>query len=162
MSTLDFTTCDLCDAHEARVRVVDPGYRAYGARTKLAGQVVTVKCHEDNQLVKDVLGRPGAGKVLVVDGGGSLRRALMGDQIARAAVQNGWNGVIIHGCIRDRAVIDTLDLGVRALDTHPMKTVKRGWGEIDVPVTFGGVTFRPGDYVYADEDGILVADAALI
>lgn len=162
MSTLDFTTCDLCDANEARVRVVEPGFRRYGGRVKMAGEIATVKCHEDNQLVKQILSGPGTGKVLVVDGGGSMRRALMGDLIAQSALENGWNGVIVFGCIRDSAVIDTLDLAVRALGTHPMKTVKRGWGQTDIPVEFGGVTFRPGEFVYADEDGIIVSDSRLV
>ncbi len=156
-----FTTCDLCDAHEAEVRVLAPGFLRYGGRIKIHGQVVTVKCHEDNQLVKEALAQPGIGKVLVVDGGGSMRRALMGDLIAQSAVQNGWNGVLVNGCIRDTAVIDTLPLGVRALGTHPMKTVKRGWGERDVPVQFAGVTISPGEYLYADEDGILVCASML-
>lgn len=162
MSSVDFTTSDLCDANEATIRVVEPGFVAYGGRVKLAGRITTVKCHEDNQLVKDVLGEDGRGKVLVVDGGGSLRRALLGDQIAANAVKNGWSGVIVFGCIRDSAEIAKLDLAVRALATNPHKTVKRGWGERDVPVHFHGVSFVPGDHVYADEDGIVVNATPLV
>lgn len=162
MSKLDFTTCDLSDANEGTIRVVEPGFLRYGGRVKMSGQIVTVKCHEDNQLVKDILGTDGRGKVLVIDGGASKRRALVGDQIATNAVKNGWNGVIVNGCIRDTAVIDTLDLAVRALGTHPTKTVKRGWGETNVPVHFGGVTFAPGEFVYADEDGIVVHATKLV
>jgi len=162
MSSPDFTTSDLCDANEATIRVVDPGFRLYGGRIKLAGMIETVKCHEDNQLVKETLATDGTGKVLIVDGGGSMRRALMGDQIAASATKNGWNGVVVFGCIRDAAAIAKLDLAVRALDTHPHKTVKRGWGEKNVPVRFHGVTFAPGEYIYADEDGIVVHPTALI
>jgi len=161
MSAVDFTTSDLCDANEATIHVAEPGFLRFGGRVKLAGEIVTVKCHEDNQLVKETLAEEGHGKVLVVDGGGSMRRALMGDQIAASAVKNGWSGVIVFGCIRDSAEIATLDLAVRALGTMPHKTVKRGWGEKNVPVRFHGVSFVPGEFVYADEDGIVVHPTAL-
>lgn len=162
MSDLDFTTCDLSDANETTIRAVDPGYLRFGANAKFAGEIVTVKCHEDNQLVKATLATAGFGKVLVVDGGGSMRRALVGDLIAQSAVTNGWSGVLVHGCIRDSAVIDTLPIAIRALGTHPTKTVKRGWGETQVPVHFGGVTFAPGEFIYADQDGILVSITKLV
>jgi regulator of ribonuclease activity A len=123
---------------------------------------VTIKCHEDNSLVKENAGKPGQGKVLVVDGGGSMRRALLGDMIAATALQSGWEGCIIYGCIRDIDAIRALELGVQALGVMPLRTEKRGIGELDVPVTFGGVTFRPGEFVYADNNGIIVSAQSLI
>ena len=159
---MDFATPDLCDAHPGDVRVVEPMFNNYGGRMNFGGEVVTVKCFEDNSLVKDAASQPGDGKVLVVDGGGSLRRALLGDMIAENAMNNGWQGFIIYGCIRDVDVIAGLDLGVQALAAIPLKTEKRGIGDYNVPVTFGGVTFTPGEYVYADNNGIVVAGKALV
>ncbi|MGK2915374.1 MAG: ribonuclease E activity regulator RraA [Porticoccaceae bacterium] len=150
-------TPDLCDSYPDLVRVLEPMLSNYGGREAFGGEVVTVKCFEDNSLVKDHLGKPGHGKVLVVDGGGSLRRALVGDMIAASAVNNGWEGVIVYGCIRDVSAIGGLDLGVQALASVPVKTDKRGIGDFNVPVTFGGVTFNPGDHVYADSNGVVVA-----
>lgn len=161
MSDLDFTTCDLSDAHEGSIQVVAPGFLRFGKNPKLAGVIATVKCHEDNQLVKDALALPGAGKVLVIDGGGSMRRALVGDLIAASAVKNGWSGIVVNGCIRDSATIDGMPIAIRALGTHPTKTVKRGWGETDGVVHFGGATFRPGEWIYADEDGIVLSATKL-
>lgn len=154
-------TADLCDAHGDRVRVVEPMFRDFGAVRVFEGSIATVKCHEDNSLVRAALEEPGNGRVLVVDGGGSKRCALVGDQLAVLGVKNGWAGVIVYGCIRDSAAIGALPLGVRALDTNPRKSVKKGAGDRDIPITFGGVTFVPGQYVYADEDGIIVADTKL-
>jgi len=162
---MTFKTPDLCDEFEAelgkRVRVVAPMFKRYGGRQTFSGQVVTLKLFEDNSLVRTAFGDDGRGKVLVVDGGGSLRCALVGDQLALLAQKNGWEGVVVYGCIRDSGDIAGIDLGVRALDTHPQKSVKRNVGERDLPVTFGGVTFHPGNYLYADEDGILVSDIPL-
>ena len=158
---MELLTTDLCDAHESEVRVVSPMFRSYGGRARFHGPVATLKLFEDNSLVRKMLESSGAGRVLVIDGGGSLRRALVGDQLAQLAVDNGWAGVVVYGCIRDSAAIGGMDLGVFALGTHPMKTVKRNVGEADVAVTFGGVTFRPGDWAYADEDGIIVSGTAL-
>ena len=155
------STPDLCDAHPDRVRVLEPMLANFGGHTRFAGTAVTVRCFEDNSLVKDQCAQPGRGRVLVVDGGGSRRRALMGDQVAAAAVANGWAGAIIHGCIRDIDAIAELELGVRALASVPVKTDKRGVGELDVPVSFAGVIFNPGDWVCADHDGIIVADREL-
>lgn len=158
---MSFQTTDLCDAHEESVSVVAPMFRHYGGRGAFAGQISTVKCFEDNSLVREALGRPGAGKVLVVDGGGSLRCALLGDQLAALAEKNRWEGVVVYGCIRDSEAIARVGIGVCALATHPMKSVKKGAGDAEVPVSFGGVSFRPGHYLYADADGILVAAAPL-
>ena len=162
---MSFKTPDLCDQYEAdlgkTVRVVAPMFQRYGGRTGFAGQIVTLKLFEDNSLVREAFAGDGKGKVLVVDGGGSLRCALVGDQLAILANRNGWEGVVVYGCIRDSGDINGIDIGVRALNTHPQKTQKKGIGERDVAVTFGGVTFNPGEYLYADEDGILVADRPL-
>ena len=154
-------TPDLCDEYPDLVEVVEPLLSNFGGRIAFGGEIVTVKCFEDNSLVKEELAKPGAGKVLVVDGGASMRRALMGDMIAENAVANGWEGVVIYGCIRDVDVIMSLDLGVQAINTIPLKTDKRGEGQRDIPVTFGGVTFKPGDYVYADNNGVIVSPEAL-
>jgi regulator of ribonuclease activity A len=158
---MSFKTPDLCDQFETElgktVRVVAPMFRRYGGRTAFSGKVVTLKIFEDNTLVREVFNEDGAGKVLVIDGGGSLRCALVGDQLALLALKNGWEGVIVYGCIRDSADINRMDIGIRALDTHPQKTVKKGVGERNLAVTFGGVTFNPGEYAYADEDGVLIS-----
>jgi len=153
---MDFTTCDLFDADET-LQSVSLQLANLGGRPRFSGPVRTVRCHRDNGLVKSVLNSPGAGAVLVVDGGGSLESALMGDMIAEAAVANGWAGVIINGAIRDRVAISALDLGVKALGSNPRKSAKDGRGELDVPVAFGGAIFHPGAMLWSDEDGILVA-----
>ena len=160
-------TTDLLDNNEAliqqeRLRIIAPMFQRYGGKTAFAGQIVTLKLFEDNSLVRAVLGEPGAGKVLVVDGGGSMRCALLGDQLAEMAVKNGWEGVVVYGCIRDSAAINGLPLGVRALNTHPLKTVKKNVGERDVNVTFGGVTLKPGEWLCADEDGVIVSTKPLV
>ena len=149
-------TADLYDELEESVQSLSLQLRSFGLRRAFDGPVRTVRCHEDNALVKSVLSTPGDGAVLVVDGGGSLQRALMGDMIAELAVQHGWAGVVINGVIRDSVAIDGLDLGVKALGTNPRKSTKLGAGEVDVPLDFGGVVFRVGAHLYSDEDGILV------
>lgn len=159
-------TTDLLDDNDTliqqeQLRIVAPMFQRYGGKTAFAGQVVTLKLFEDNSLVRAVLAESGAGKVLVVDGGGSLRCALLGDQLAELAVKNDWEGVVVYGCIRDSAAINALPLGVRALNTHPLKTVKKNIGERDVPVTFGGVTIKPGEWLCADEDGVIVSTTPL-
>ncbi len=158
---MEYLTPDLCDSYPELVQVVEPMFTNYGGRRAFGGEIVTIKCHEDNSLVKTQAGNPGRGKVMVVDGGGSLRRALLGDMIAANAVKNGWEGFIIYGCIRDVDAIATLDLGVQALNTVPLKTEKRGIGDLNIPVTFGGVTFTPGAFVYADNNGVICSPQAL-
>ncbi len=158
---MEYLTPDLCDSYPELVQVVEPMFTNYGSRRAFGGEIVTIKCHEDNSLVKTQAGNPGRGKVMVVDGGGSLRRALLGDMIAANAVKNGWEGFIIYGCIRDVDAIATLDLGVQALNTVPLKTEKRGIGDLNIPVTFGGVTFTPGAFVYADNNGVICSPQAL-
>ena len=159
---MSFLTTDLYDANEGKVAVLQPMLKSYGSKARFAGQIVTLKLYEDNTLVREVLGEAGAGKVLVVDGGGSLRCALLGDQIAELAVKNQWEGVVIYGCIRDSVAIAALPLGVRALDTNPKKSVKRNEGTRDLVLNFGGVDFTPGHWLYADEDGVLVSPTALL
>lgn len=153
-------TCDLCDAHkndsDGAFRVLPPVFRAFGGVRRFAGPVSTVKCHEDNSLVKAALDEPGQGRVLVVDGGGSLRRALVGGNLAAAGARNGWAGVVVDGCVRDVAELDACALGIRALALMPLPTDKRNSGQRDVPVVVQGVAVRPGDWLVADEDGIVV------
>jgi regulator of ribonuclease activity A len=156
----DYATCDLCDAHKndasGSFRVLPPVFHNYGQRVNFMGRVSTVKCFEDNSLVKAALDEPGQQRVLVVDGGGSLRRALVGGNLAAAAVRNGWAGVVIDGCVRDAAELARSDVGIRALALMPLPTEKRNTGQRDVPVQLQGVWVRPGDWVLADADGIVV------
>jgi len=156
-----FSTPDLCDANEGIVRVVEPLFRNFGGKTRFHGRIVTIKCFEDNSLVKSQAATPGEGRVMVVDGGGSRRRALLGDLIGASAVENGWAGLVIWGSIRDVDAIGELSLGVQALDAIPVKTEKRGLGDLNIPVTFGGVTFRPGEWIYADNNGVIVSEREL-
>ncbi|MBF4994434.1 ribonuclease E activity regulator RraA [Arthrobacter gandavensis] len=153
---MEKSTADLYDEHGEALASVSLQFQDLGGRIRFTGPVRTIRCHEDNGLVKSTLNSPGRGAVLVIDGGGSLNTALMGDMIAEAAVANGWAGVVIHGPIRDRAAVAKLPLGVKALGSNPRKSAKDSVGDVDVPVEFGGVTFRPGAMLYADEDGILV------
>jgi regulator of ribonuclease activity A len=157
MMKVERATADICDAYADRVQVCEPLFEAYGGITAMHGGVSTVRCFEDNSRVKEAVESPGQGRILIVDGGGSRRHALFGGNLGKAAVKNGWAGVIIYGCIRDSAELGGMKLALRALGTMPLRSEKRGEGERDMPVRFAGVTFRPGDYVYADEDGIVVA-----
>ncbi len=152
---------DLCDQFPD-VEVLDLIFNNYGGKQAFGGEVVTVKCFEDNSKVKDLVATEGHGKVMVVDGGGSLRAALLGDMLAEKAVNNGWQGLIIYGCIRDIDIIRTLNLGVQALNIHPRKTEKRGAGEVNVTLNFAGVTIKPHDYIYADNNGIILSHKKLI
>jgi len=154
---MTFATTDLCDAHEGKVRVAAPIFRSFGGRSAFHGRIATLKLFEDNGLVRKTLDTPGEGRVLVIDGGGSLRCALLGDQLAALAVKNGWAGIVIWGCIRDSAAIAGMDLGVLALATHPQKTVKRNLGDTDIAVSFAGIDLIPGDWLYADPDGLIVS-----
>jgi len=159
---MEFKTADLYDQFEARLRICAPLFDDFGGIRRFAGQIATIKCFEDNSLVKAALAEPGEGKVLVVDAGGSLRCAMLGDMLAESAVNNGWRGVVMFGCIRDSADIAGMSLGVKALATNPRKSQKRGEGQRDIPVSFGDITFQPGDFLYADEDGIVVASEPLV
>jgi regulator of ribonuclease activity A len=161
MMKAEQATADICDRYADRVQVCEPLFEAYGGITAMHGGVSTVRCFEDNSRVKEAVESPGQGRILIVDGGGSRRHALFGGNLGKAAVKNGWAGVIIYGCIRDSAELGGMKLALRALGTMPLRSEKRGEGERDMPVRFAGVTFRPGDYVYADEDGIVVAHEQL-
>jgi regulator of ribonuclease activity A len=169
-----FATCDLCDAHKGDttgdLRVLPPVFKDFGAVKKFAGPVVTVKCFEDNTLVKAAVDSDGRidtpqgrmGRVLVVDGGGSLRKALLGGNLGAAAARNGWAGVVVDGCVRDTAELAGHGVGIRALAAIPLSTDKRGEGQSEVAVQIQGVWVRPGDWLYADEDGIVVSTNALV
>lgn len=157
---MPWTTPDLCDRHP-EVAIVDPVFREFGGTRAFCGPIATVRCVEDNSRVRELLATPGEGRVLVVDGQGSLKHALVGDQIAAAAVANGWAGVLVHGCVRDVEILATLPLGVLALAACPRRTERRGLGDVDVPVNFAGVAFHPGHWLYADGSGVLVAATAL-
>ncbi len=158
---MKISTPDLCDAHPDMVRVVAPMFNNYGGRKAFGGQIITVKCFEDNSVVKQQVAEPGDGRVMVVDGGGSLRCALLGDLLAAKAIQNNWAGLIIYGCIRDVDEIANMDVGVQALKTIPIKSVRKGVGELNIPVMFGGVTFQPGEYLYADTNGAIISPKPL-
>jgi regulator of ribonuclease activity A len=153
-------TADLVDDIGPDVRSCDVQFRQFGGRTQFAGPISTVRCLQDNALLKSVLSTPGEGGVLVIDGEGSLHTALVGDVIAELARSNGWAGLVVHGAVRDAAALRELDLGIKALGTNPRKSSKTGAGERDVTVSFGGVTFAPGDIAYSDDDGIVVVAAA--
>lgn len=154
-------TADLFDKYESEIQVAEPMLGDYGGLTTFSGKIATVKVFEDNALVRKKLEEQGDGRVLVIDGAGSTRTALVGDRLAREAEQNGWAGLVVHGCIRDIEDVSDLDIGVKALGSTPRKSSKKAIGEIDVPVHFAGVTFKPGDYLYADPDGIVVASREL-
>ena len=153
---MSIATADLYDERGDELDSLALQLLDLGGRTGFDGPIRTVRCHRDNALVKSVLATPGDGAVLVVDGGGSLESALVGDLIAGSAVENGWSGIIVHGAVRDRAALVALDLGVKALGSNPRKSAKAGAGEVDVPVTIAGVVFAPGRHVWADADGVLV------
>ena len=154
---MNFTVPDICDEYLSQIQVLEPLFRPYGGRLKFRGEIITIKCFEDNSLVKETLATKGAGKVMVVDGGGSLRCALLGDILGAMAEKNGWGGLLINGCVRDVEFLKSIDIGVSALSSYPLKSQKRNEGQRDIPVRFAGVDFEPGQYLYADENGIVVA-----
>lgn len=163
---MNFATCDLCDANEdnlaeGSLHVLPPVFRAFGARIRFAGPARTLKVFEDNVIVRAALETPGEGSVLVVDGGGSLRCALVGGNLGKLAEQNGWAGIIVNGCVRDSAELDGCEVGIRALGAHPRRSFRKGVGEAGLAVDIAGVCVRPGDWIYADEDGVLVSRAKL-
>ena len=164
-ATPAFSTCDFCDANKGDTggafRVLPPVFQNFGGVSAFSGPVSTVKCHEDNTLVKAAVDSAGQGRVLVVDGGGSLRRALVGGNLAAAAARNGWAGLVVDGCVRDVAELNATQVGIRALALMPLPTEKRNEGQRDVPVQVQGVWVRPGDWLYADADGIVVSSQPL-
>jgi regulator of ribonuclease activity A len=159
---MSFATADLYDEYAEKLQSCESPLRIYGGKPRFFGRIVTVKCHEDNALLKSILGESGDGQVLVIDGGASLRTALVGDVIAELARGNGWSGLIVNGAIRDVQAIGRLDLGLKALGSNPRKSTKTGAGQKNVPVTFGNVTFQPDHWVYCDEDGLVVAETRLL
>jgi len=158
----NFKTADLCDEYSDSLQIAEPGFISFGGESRFCGAISTVKCYEDNSRVREQLSIPGQGRVLMVDAGGSRRCAMLGDLLAAMAIQNGWSGIVTHGMIRDSEDIALMPLGVMALGTHPKKSDKQGVGEIDSPIVFSGIQCRPGDYVYADADGIIVSAEPLI
>jgi regulator of ribonuclease activity A len=151
-----WNTPDICDDFADQVNVLAPIYQNFGGKEAYYGEVETVKCFEDNSRVKELLATPGNGRVLVVDGGGSMRCALIGDLIAESAVKNGWSGIVIHGCCRDVHELKTMDFGVRALNSFPLKSTRKGVGEQGIEIEVGGVVIAPGMWIYADQTGIVV------
>lgn len=160
MNTSNFSTPDLADGDPASRALLLP-WRSYGGLKSFSGRAVTVKCFEDNSQVKALVGEPGNGRVIVVDGGESLRRALLGDQLAAAASENGWSGLVIAGAVRDVEILREISLGVMALGACPLRTEKRGEGQQDVAIAVGGSTVNSGDWIYADANGVLVSNKAL-
>jgi regulator of ribonuclease activity A len=166
MIPVPFATCDLCDAHEqdesGAFRVLPPVFRDFGKAGRFAGPVATMRCIEDNSRIREALNSPGEGRVLVVDGGCSLRRALVGGNLAVAAAKNGWAGIVVDGAVRDAGELAASGIGIKALALTPMRSVKRGEGQRDLPVAIQGVAVRPGDWLYADEDGIVISTTSLL
>ena len=158
---MSFLTADLFDAHGDRLRICEVQFREFGGTRRFHGPVRTIKTFEDNALIKRTLSERGQGAVLVIDGGASLRCALIGDVIAALADRNGWAGVVVYGAVRDTAALGRLGLGIKALGSNPRKSGKSGAGELDGPISFGGVDFAAGDWLYGDEDGIVVSEHAL-
>jgi regulator of ribonuclease activity A len=157
-----FTTADLCDSYAGEVRVAQPIFRDFGGTRAFAGPAETVRVVEDNTLVRRLLETGGRGRVLVVDGGGSLRCALVGGRLAALAAESGWSGIVVHGCVRDSADLGRTPVGVKALGLCPMRSGKNGHGEQGIPLMFAGVSWQPGDFIYSDEDGLLLASRQLI
>ena len=158
----EFATADLCDEHGDKVIVVATGkMHSYGGKQKFCGQITTIKCYEDNSRVREAVAEQGNGRVLVVDGGASLKCALLGDQLAAKATTNGWSGIVVWGCIRDTDITRKLNLGIMAITTCPRKSIKKGLGEREVPVKLDNTECKPGMYLYADSDGIILAEEKL-
>ncbi|ENX3946805.1 ribonuclease E activity regulator RraA [Photobacterium damselae] len=158
---MEYNTSELCDIYLDQVDVVEPMFNSYGGRGSFGGQITTVKCFEDNGVLRSVLEQSGVGRVLLVDGGGSLRRALIDIDIAQLAAENEWEGIIVYGCVRHVDELDELDLGIQALASMPVGADNQSVGEVDVPVNFGGVTFLPEDHLYADNTGVILSPEPL-
>ena len=159
---MDISTCDLSDEFDTEVQVAEPLFRNFGARPSFGGPIAALRVFEDNSLVREAAESAGEGRVLVVDGGGSLKCSMVGDEVAQAACDNGWAGMVINGAIRDSVAIAGIAIGIKALNTIPRKSIKRGEGERDLTVHFAGISFEPGHYLYSDEDGIVVAPRDLL
>lgn len=154
-------TCDLCDAFPDEVKVLEPVFQSFGGRQAFHGQAETLRTHEDNSRVREAVSEPGEGRVLVVDGGASLKRSLVGGDLAGRAAANGWAGIVVNGAVRDVAELEAENIGILALALIPRKTEKRGLGERGIPVALPGAPIQPGDWIYADRDGVLVSKRAL-
>ena len=165
MTQATFSTCDLCDTHEAdqsgAFRVLAPGYQSYGGIPRFFGPAVVLRALEDNTKVRELLATPGGGRVLVIDGGGSMRRALIDSEIATTAAENEWEGIVCYGCVREVDILEDLDIGIQALAAIPVGADSKDVGETDLPVNFGGVTFLPDDHLYADTTGVILSPDAL-
>ncbi len=159
---MQHATADLCDEHINKLQVAEPIFIDFGGETCFEGEIHTLKVFEDNAFVRAALEKNGSGKVLVVDGGGSFRCALVGDNLAALAIKNKWRGIVVNGCIRDSKIIADMNIGVKALNTIPIKSIKRNEGQENIDVRFAGVDFKPGAYLYADEDGMVVSEFQLI
>ena len=159
--TMNETTCDISDKLHPDVQYLEPVYKIYGAKTSFSGRIVTVKCYEDNSLVEKALKANGMDSVLVIDAGGSMNCAMLGDKRAADAINNEWEGILVHGLIRDSVAINEMKIGIRALGVYPLKSIKNGVGDSSLIVNFSGVTFTPGEYLYADEDGVIVVKEQL-
>ncbi|ODP96744.1 MULTISPECIES: ribonuclease E activity regulator RraA [unclassified Salinivibrio] len=158
---MEYNTSELCDMYLEQVDVVEPMFSSYGGRSAFGGQITTVKCFEDNGLIRELAEQDGQQRIMLIDGGGSLRRALIDGEIAQLAADNDWAGMIVYGCVRDVDTIDEIDIGIQALASIPVGADEQGTGETDVPVNFGGVTFLPDDHVYADTTGVILSPDAL-
>jgi regulator of ribonuclease activity A len=158
---MKYDTSELCDIYHEEVNVVDPLFANFGGRTSFGGQIITVKCFEDNGILYELLEESGEGRVLVIDGGGSVRRALIDAELARLAVQNNWEGILVYGAVRQVDELEELDIGIQALASIPAGADSQGIGESDVRVNFGGVTFFSGDHLYADNTGAILSEEAL-
>ena len=159
---MSFKTADLCDEYTGQVQILVPGLRNFGGKSRFHGPIVTVESLNDNSRVREQIWSAGEGRVLVIDNQASMSCAMLGDMMAAKAIENGWAGVVINGCIRDSVDIAGMDLGVKALATNPRRSVKEGRGEVDIELEFLGAVFRPGEYLYSDEDGILLSAKALL
>jgi regulator of ribonuclease activity A len=157
-----FTTADLSDKHGEAIRIAEPLFQDYGLRKAFSGQISTVVAPGDNSLVAAAIEETGQGRVLVVDNAAKMDCALLGDRLAFLAYEHNWSGVVVNGCVRDSAELESIDIGIKAIGTFPRRSLQSGGGRRDVPVTFAGLVFRPGDWLYADEDGIVVAKAKLV
>ena len=159
---MTFKTADLSDENEGRVQIVQPGLINFGGKARFSGQIQTIKSFEDNSRIREQVRSDGHGKVLVIDNDASMRCAMLGDMLAAAAIENGWQGVVINGCIRDSIDIAAMPIGVKALGTNPLRSEKKDQGEVNVEFEFLGAIFRPGEFLYSDEDGILLSPLALL
>ena len=157
-----FTTADLWDEHHEHLSCVDSIFHSFGNKKTFSGKITTLKLFEDNSLVRKQLESDGKGKVLVIDGEASLRCALVGDKLAELAIKNKWEGIIVNGCIRDSSLINQMDIAIKAINTSPVKSIKRNIGKINIPVNFSGVAFIPGQFVYSDNDGVLISKKTLL